>query len=181
MRERYSDPIEMTSLNYPEKDGEGVTFVGVYGDTNIDAMADRARRTEGFKDREYYRGCIPCDRCGNCLELRKFSVGGIEKVTGLICMVGGYETTAWNTCNQARRPRRDRRKVVYDLENAPPGFKEGLAEKREVLEVGQGPEKMVAPVGNPAKGYVGGSEKYKRKGKERGSEGSAQMPKGLVN
>lgn len=164
-----------------EPEGDGMMFAGIYGDTTMEAMADRRRRKEGYRERVNFRECIPCDRCGHCLEIRGFFRNGKEYVKTLLCLVGEFETTPYNTCDRAYRNRSNRRKVVYDLANAPKGFQAGLNPSKEAkfsFPGERGESKNNEP---PSEGYQGGSKFYKRADGDESSEGSGKIPRGLMN
>ena len=180
MTDKVSEIVEMP-MNIPERtDGGGMIAAGPDGSTTPEAMAERARRTNGFISRCDYRECISCDRCGNCLEIRGFTPRGEERVIALYCPSGELEVTPYHTCNQARRPRRTGlKKVIYELTNAPRGFKVGLGNVN-LKPLVPGEARKLEPT-IPVHGYVGGSKFYKRADGDESSEGSGKIPRGLTN
>ena len=179
MQEQFSDIVEIPLAVQERTEGDGLIAAGINGESSPVALMERQRRVEGFKERLEYRPCVSCDRCMMCIELRGFKRGGEEKVTGYWCTFGSLEVTPYNTCNQGKRSRHDRRKVVYDMTNAPIGWNLGLARKEAKVakETEQIDERREAGI----EGYRGGSKHYKRKGEESGKEGSVQMPRSLTN
>lgn len=167
------------SVEQGREAGEPYMVAGLQGGTDASALLQRRMRQEGYKDRNYYREAIPCDRCGECLELRRFGANGRPMRTVYYCVPGAFETDMFSTCNAARLAKKGRRKVIYDTTNAPIGFTEGLSELNESNRpIG---EKMVSEKerrGRLATQYRGGDGGYERKGEERGGGG---MPRMLVN
>lgn len=168
-------------LKVPQGAGHGLCAAGIYGDSGASAMKERQRRRQGCQDRIYYRECIPCDRCGNCLEIRGFTVSGLEQLKGLWCIPNEFETTAYHTCDMARQSRNGRKKVVYDLENAPYGFAEGLSRTQLNTEIPESDGEVKPPKTGARDGYTGGSEQYKRIDRDREAQGSGKMPGRLMN
>lgn len=178
MTQNFTHIVELPST-VREREGDGLMAAGIHGETDPNSLLDRQRRVDGFMKRLEYRPCVSCDRCMMCIELRGFNRKGEERVTGYLCTYGEFEVSPFNTCNQGKRSRHDRRKVVYDMTNAPIGWKLGLARKEAKVaeETEQIDERREAGL----EGYRGGSKHYKRKGEESGKEGSVQMPRGLTN
>ena len=164
-----------------ESEGEGYAFAGIYGDTSVDAMTDRQKRKEGYRERVKFRECVSCDRCGHCLEIRGFYRNGKEYIKTLLCIPGEFETTPFNTCDQGYRNRKNRRKVIYDLANAPRGFEAGLHKPAEVGFKFPGDKRESKENEPPKEGYRGGSKFYKRADGDERSEGSGKIPRGLTN
>ena len=172
-------------MTLPKREGDaGLCAVGTTGDTDYASMKAREKLIAGMQEREEYRYAVTCDRCGECMEFRGFSPRGAEIVLGLWCRLGEFETTAFHTCNKARLPRKERKKVVYDLRNAPIGFREGLSslqlsapmeEHREDVKPDR-PDKTVY-----AMGYKGGSEHYNRIDGDKEAEGTGKIPRRLMN
>lgn len=179
MQDNLTELVEVPLAVRERTEGEGLLYAGIHGETDPDSLTDRQNRVDGYKKRLEYRPCVSCDRCMLCIELRGFTRSGEERVTGYLCINGEFETTPYNTCNQGKRSRHDRRKVVYDMTNAPIGWKLGLARKEAKVakETEQIDERREAGL----EGYRGGSKHYKRKGEESGKEGSVQMPRSLTN
>lgn len=148
---------------------------GINGETDRESMADRLRRIEGVKGRTDWRDCISCERCTSCIELRSFARDQRTIQSSLFCMQGEFETSPYKTCNQAHRNRSGRRKVIYDLENAPIGF--GTEEQKYVIE-SEWRRKTKVEETMPEGGYRGGSKYYKRPGGE-GEQGV--IPSKLMN
>ena len=172
-----SEQVEIESP-IPEEGGEGnLCYAGIYGGTDTNAMMDRQKRVNGYQERIHYRTSIPCDRCTRCLELRKFSKGGEERLLGYICLQMECETSANHTCDMAQANRTGRKKVVFDLTNAPLGFKAGMASKKTPPEV---MKNRIEP-DEPSEGYRGGSNYYRRADGNREAVGSGRVPKRLMN
>lgn len=181
MEKDVSEMVEVT-MPIPERiEGEGVCAGGIHGGCSSEVMIDRAKRVKDFQKRLDYRESIPCDRCGNCLEMRGFTKRHTEYVIALYCMVAEMEVSPFHTCNYARRSRRNRKKVVYYMENAPGGFKvEAERMKAEVPYVVPGSGKRLEPT-IPREGYVGGSGYYRRADGDSVKGGEGRIPKGLMN
>lgn len=180
MSGKVSEIVEMP-MNIPERtEGRGLLVAGADGTVTAEAMADRARRTEGFIRRVDYRECISCDRCGNCLEIRGFTPKGEEKVLALYCPSGEMEVSPYHTCNQARRTKKaGRKKVIYELTNAPKGFELGMG--RTDLRPSVPGETIKLEPTIPVDGYRGGSKFYRRMDGDEEAEGSGKIPRGLTN
>lgn len=179
MEKQTTEIIEMPIDGCEEAVGAGYCFAGKNGETTPEAIAARQKRIESNKGRIDYRECISCDRCLHSLELRGFQKDEKEIVKGLLCMRGGFETHPYCTCNDAMKSRHGRKKVVYDLENAPKGFMIGMGKRGlEYRNPGENPRSATR---RPEKGYIGGSKFYQRIDGERELESGSKMPKGLVN
>lgn len=169
-------PIEVT-----QREGDGVCSIGIHGTTDYSAIQDRKYRQERIKEMEDYRGTIPCDRCSRCLEMRGFNELGNQITLGLYCLYGEFETTAWHTCNRAKTANNNRRKIVYDMRNAPFGFSEGLSrvqlQTRDVAIPKYVDEDHAKPYGE----YTGGSRYYKRADGDKTKVGSGKVPTSLAN
>ncbi|MGN0130722.1 MAG: hypothetical protein ACI4CE_07540 [Methanomethylophilus alvi] len=175
-----SEPIEVPNA-IPEDKGFGsVHFAGIYGTTDAKSMVDREMRMERSRKRTNYRECISCDRCTFCIELRGFKNDGSEKLIGFICTRIEQETTAYHTCNDALKNRSGRKRVVFNLENAPLGFTAGMATKGD-LPPRTGYEKNGIEPDAPREGYRGGSNFYKRADGDREAVGTGRVPRGLMN
>ena len=181
MENEVSEIVEVKP-SIPERiDGDGVCAAGIHGGIDAAAMMDRAKRTRNFRGRIDFRECIPCDRCGNCLEMRRFDKKGKDVILALYCLVGELEVTPYNTCNSARRTRDGRKKVVYYMENAPSGFRvEANRIKAELPYVSPGGGKYLEST-MPTKGYVGGSGYYRRADGDSVKGADGKIPKGLMN
>ena len=180
MTPKISEPVEVEMPFVDKGEEAGYCYAGIYGGTDMAAMADRQTRVERYSERENYRECVPCDRCTYAIELRKFMKSGEEKLAGMICTIMERETTKFHTCNKALRNRTDRKKIVYDLTNAPIGFRVGIGTKAELGHASARSERG-AEVEKPSVGYRGGSNYYQRADKDRGATGSGKMPKVLMN
>ena len=158
-----------------EPDGEleqvgGLSFAGPNGELDASAMLWRKARSMGFKERMGYRPAVPCDRCANCIEVRRFTETGKVQSCGYFCISGEIDTSPYYTCNAGKARKNGRKKVLYDLNNAPMGFEVGIGtgDVREVLEnEGVRSEKVIME-------YRGGSKPMARKEDD-------QMPRRLVN
>jgi len=177
---KISEPIEVPN-NIPEDKAVGsLRFAGIYGGTDAAAMADRDKRSAKYRERTDYRECIACDRCTFCFELRGFKNDGTEKLIGFICTRLEQETTAYHTCNDALKNRSGRKRVIYEMTNAPLGFEAGLSSKSE-LPPKTGREKNGIEPAVPSGGYRGGSNFYKRVDGDREAIGSGKVPRRLMN
>jgi hypothetical protein len=159
-----------------DKEGEGFCIAGMYGETTPEAMEDRRKRSERFRQRTDFRECIPCEKCWSYVEMRGFRTDGKEYIKGGFCLSGDIEVEQWNTCNSAKRRNHGYRRIVYDMENAPLSFKM-LAETG--IDVSKPPETVEATF--PKFGYRGGSEMYKRVDRDKEAIGTGKVPKGLAN
>ena len=185
MNEQVSEVAEV-KVEVPERRiGDGIIAAGARGEGEGIFISDRARKKQYYQGRVDYRECIPCDRCGNCFELRGFTKAGKEGVVALYCLMGDYETTAWHTCNVARRMKKGRKKVAYLLENAPVGWKlaAGIESEVRALEEEGGSKKVEPSMPLQEDGYQGGSKYYKRAdASERVTEeGDERIPRSLRN
>lgn len=177
MGKEISEPIELPASIREEGGAGNLTYAGIYGASDATAMMDRQKRVDGYRERMHYRACIPCERCTHCLELRNFNGAGEERLVGYICTQMECETMASNTCDMAQKNRTGRRKVVFDLTNAPYGFKVGMARGTTPPE---SPKNKIEP-DVPSGGYRGGSNYYKRVDGDREAIGSGKVPKRLMN
>ena len=177
---KISEAIEIPNTIPEDKAVGTFHFAGIYGGTNAEAMIDRETRMEKCRTRTNYRECISCDRCTFCLELRGFRKDGTERLLGFICTRLEQETTAYHTCNDALKNRSGRKRVIYEMENAPLGFCSGMATKGELPPV-VGRAKNGVESEMPVEGYVGGSNYYKRADGDREAIGSGKMPGRLMN
>ena len=153
----------------PPKKVSGVSCGGPNGELDTGSMLWRKARTLGFKERAGWRTVIPCDRCANGIELRRFTTTGKVTTSGWYCVIGEMETNPCATCNNGKQRRNGRKKVLYDLTNAPIGFEDGL-EAGSMRDVIMGEGLRSEPEGGE---YRGGSQKTKSEGKG--------MPRGLMN
>lgn len=179
--EAIKEKIVEVPFHLPERDGEGLCSVGITGETDYASMQDRKTRIDRIKARDDWRETITCDRCGNCLEFRGFSSKREEITIGLYCLNGEFETTSYHTCNHSRMARNNRRKVVYDMRNAPLGFAEGLSKLQLSSPMKEKLDEIKLERTIPIDGYKGGSEYYKRADGEKEAEGSGKVPKSLAN
>ena len=177
---KISEPIEVPSTIPEDKAAGTFRFAGIYGGTDAEAMADRDMRSAKYRERTNYRECIACDRCTFCFELRGFKKDGTEKLLGFICTRLEQETTAYHTCNDALKNRSGRKRVIYEMENAPLGFEAGMAIKSE-LPPRTGRERNGVEPQAPSEGYRGGSNFYRRADGDKGAIGSGKVPRGLSN
>lgn len=160
------------------EEGAGVMAGGIKGGGDEASLADRMRRVQQQRRTMDYRECVPCDRCGNCQEIRRFTKSGEERVLALYCFVGEMETTPYHTCNNGRRPKNGRKKVIYVLDNAPSRFQIYARQQSEVPFYEEG-EKVEPRY--PQEGYMGGSKFYLRSGGEAGEADEKKIPKKLMN
>lgn len=160
-KQNVSEVIEVPLVIPKRDEGAGVYPGGLNGGCDSTALLDRAQKMKIHLGRQDYRECVPCDRCGNCLELRRFNKRGEERLLALYCLPMEMETTAGHTCNMGRPQRNGRKKVVYELENAPSQFRLVGAHPSEVpMET---VKEQKASAWAEEEGYRGGSEQYKRK------------------
>jgi len=143
---------------------------GVHGGTSAQELGERQIRIERFQRDQKYETCIPCDRCNMSIEFRRFNERHEEEVSGLLCMSGGFETDALHTCMFARAGKNGRRKVVYDMQNAPLGFGTDI----ELPKVKQSKRERDLV-------YQGGGKEYRRKDGDESAKGSGKIPRTLTN
>ena len=174
---KISEAIEVETP-IPEEGVAGtLCYAGIHGGTDAASMMDRQKRVDGYRERVHYRKCIPCERCTLSIELRNFNNAGEERLVGYICTQMECETMASCTCDMAQANRTGRRKVVFDMTNAPYGFKVGMANKGVPPE---SPKNRIEPDA-PSEGYRGGSNFYKRADGDREAVCSGKVPRGLMN
>lgn len=175
-----SDIVEIPET-IREAEGAGCVYGGIYGERTMGALADRQKRTDNYRERVNFRECLNCDRCTHCLEIRGFYRNGKEYVKTYLCLTGEFETTPYHTCDRAQRNRRGRRKVVYDLANAPRGFEVGRGSEDNLRY--REPGESIKESGGvpPEEGYRGGSKFYRRRDGDEEAEGSGKIPRGLTN
>lgn len=159
--------------------GEYAT-AGIYGDDDRASMEDRQRRTQKKKVGENYRECISCERCANSIEIRKFMRDQKTVKAMMYCSLLEDQAEFGHTCDSAYKNKSGRRKVIWDLENAPPTF--GLEESKYKIVKG-GELSRVYGVEERQTTYIGGGKEAKERVRElgNGQKGSGVMPRGLVN
>lgn len=149
---------------------KGISCAGPNGELDAGSMLWRKARTIGFKERSGWRVIVPCDRCANCIELRKFTVDGRVETSGWYCISGEIDTNPFATCNCGKKRRNGRKKVLYDLTNAPIGFENGLS---DVVVSSSGMESSEVRSSQEPTVYVGGSVAPKGDGEK--------IPRRLMN
>lgn len=167
-----------------EEDGSlpnanSLLVAGIFGDTDVRAMADRERRTISFREKYAYREVTTCPYCCNCIEYRKFTPSGEAFTAGRYCLLGELPISEHGTCSSACPRRNGRKRIVYDTTNAPIGFEKGMApvtmqrfySKREKFKAAR----------EESRGYRGGSSSYRRVDGNTEAVGSGRIPKGLGN
>ena len=122
MNEQEEKFLEVEENEFYPQTGNGVMAAGIYGDADYSAMADRAKRVASFQSRYSFRDCVSCDRCYHCIEIRRFTQKGETETLAYYCLYGEFETGPYKTCNCGHATKTGRRKVVYDMTNAPVGF-----------------------------------------------------------
>lgn len=152
----------------------------IHGDTDIVGIADRIKRTEIFKRTYHWQKVIPCRNCSNCVEYRKFRPDGLAVTVGFYCFLGEMQTEEDATCDYGHTRTNGRRRIVYDGENAPKGFEEGLAPV-QMKRYFSKRERVKAAIEAEKKNYRGGTSSYQRADGDKGAIGSGQIPKGLGN
>ena len=152
----------------------------IHGETDVEGMANRIKRTEAFRERYHWQRTAPCYGCSNCVEFRKFRADGQAVSTGFYCSLAEMETEEFATCDYAHLRKDGRRRVVYDRENAPAGFEEGLAPV-QVKRYFSKKERVKASINAAKSSYRGGSSSYQRADGNREAVGSVKIPKGLGN
>ena len=70
--------------------------------------------------------------------------------------------------------------MLYDLRDAPIGFREGAVPPKEMLPEKVGESEKVEPT-IPIEGYVGGSDYYRRADGDKEAVGTGKMPGRLMN
>ena len=174
-------------INPLEEDESGMMFAGRVGETDYQSLMLRRERTRRLQESNDYRACIPCDRCGSGVEIRGFTKAGKEKLIGYVCRLMDCETNANNTCNMARLTRKPYRRVLYILQDAPRGFREGMTERQLTEidsrsgEVEEAQEGFKVETTMPKHGYHGGSGYYNRADGDKEAVGSGRMPVRLTN
>ena len=171
-----------------EESEGGVMFAGRTGQVDCISLEKMQKRTERVKSANDYRECIPCEKCGGSIEIRGFFKNGQEKRIGWICKVMDSDVDGNHTCNMARLPRRPFRRVVYVMENAPNGFREGMSDRqiheiRGISDIKEGGTKPSYKVEEtiPREGYTGGTGYYRRADGNKEAKWSGQVPKSLAN
>ena len=165
-------------------EGPGIVGGGKHGEIGVTAIVERQKSAAKYCKGVGYRECVSCDRCAQCIEMRGFSSHGKERVTGLLCINGMFETTPWHTCNAGRRSSIGRKKVVYDMTNAPQDFIIGVGgDATLTYEPGVSSEEIAEAGKEMQRGmkYRGGSKYYKRADGREPDEAKGEMPKGLMN
>ena len=152
----------------------------IHGETDAIGIADRIKRTEAFKKRYHWQRMIPCQGCCNCIEYRKFRTDGQAVTVGFYCFLAEMPTEEYATCDYSHARKNGRRRIVYDGENAPAGFEEGLAPV-QVKRIFSKREKVKAAVNAAKANYRGGSSSYQRADGNDEAVGSGQIPKVLVS
>lgn len=161
----------------PEVTGRYVS-VGANGLSTAEAFAEKKRKIAAAAVRTDYRDCVSCDHCVNSLELRSFKRDRKTVVSSMICLIMDKECDCYHTCNYSRRNKSGKRKIVWDLTNAPDSF--GTVYYENFVPSAR--DNKGEDGGRTADGdgeYRGGSKFYRRKDGEE--IGSRKMPKGLGN
>ena len=159
--------------------GDGITVAGIFGDSDVRSMSDRERRIADFKKRYNYQEICPCVACCNCIEFRGFNAQGEAYTIGWYCLLAEMSITPFGTCLSSHPRRNNRRRVIYDRRNAPPGFEEGLAPVT-MRRCFSRKERFHA-LREESRGYRGGSSSYQRKDGDVEAVGTGKIPKGLGN
>lgn len=161
------------------EEGEYV-MAGIYGDSDKASLEDREWRAHKKKLGAHYRECISCERCSNCIEIRKFMRDQKTVKAMLYCGVLESQAEFGHTCDSAHKNKSGRKRVIWDLENAPPTF--GLEEPQYRI-VKEGELSKVYGIEEPPTTYVGGGKEAKERLREmgKGKQGSGAMPRGLMN
>lgn len=170
-----------------EIEPEGMMYAGRNGGVDSVSLLKTRNREKRIKETYDYRECIPCEKCNGFIEIRGFNQRGKEKVLGCICRILDCDVEANHTCNNGRLPRRPYRRVIYVMENAPKGFREGLT-SGQIRKLDKEPEteegaiegfKVEATI--PREGYKGGSGYYRRKDGDKEAEGTGKIPRKLID
>ena len=157
---------------------------GQHGEIDPEAMAWRKRRTNGIRNRDNYHQIVPCDKCVNCLEVRRFKATGEAVTIGFFCIHQDEEVDQYHTCDFGKERRRRYSRVIYDTTRAPAGFELGLAAKSlkpAALTEAPLPDSQTQSVVAEAAEYHGGGKQYRRKDGDAEAIGSGKIPKGLGN
>lgn len=153
---------------------------GIFGEVDERAVSDRIRREMVFKARCNYQEFTPCCQCCYCIESRKFTADKQAVSTGFYCFHGEMVVTKYGTCTEAHVRANGRRRVVYDLENAPAGFEKGLADvKMQRLYTWKEKRKIMEKALKET--YRGGGVGYVRADGNAGAKGNGQIPRRLGN
>ena len=176
--------IKIVEVPFPERlpyEGGGLMASGIKGETHIEALADRLRRVEEFQRRNDYRACIPCEKCNHFIEMRGFDRNGEEKCTGYWCNFGEFETDPFHTCGTSHLARNGRKKIIYNMLNAPADF--GQRPQDDVRRVygNIGQSLVQGEKRSILEEYAGGSGMYRRADGKSVREAGGVMPKQLMN
>ena len=163
----------------PEVTGRYIS-VGANGLSSAEALVEKKRKIEAAAVRTDYRECISCDHCVNSLEIRSFKRDRKTVVSSLLCLIMDKETDGFHTCNYSRRNKSGKRKIVWDLANAPDTFgtvyyENFVPSARD--NKGEDGERTATADGE----YRGGSKFYRRKDGDKEAVGGKKIPKGLGN
>lgn len=120
----YTEEVEAL----PQSNGGGIHVPGIYGENTTAGMADRSVRSATFMSHNDYRLVTPCFQCRSCIEFRKFDHRGEAESIGYYCILGDFRVDRYGTCRYGGMMKNGRRRVVYDLANAPAGFSSGLCD-----------------------------------------------------
>lgn len=174
---REEDTLEVEEA-LPEQSERGFTPAGIYGDMDAKAVTDRIRRIESFKQKKNYHETVTCDGCCNSLEIRKFNKAGEIEVVGFYCFMAECVVSQYGTCDSGHLRNNRRKRVIYDLENAPIGFEQGQTNV-PMRRFYTKKEESQAREREAQEGYRGGSKFYVRA--DGGDVGSGKIPKSLGN
>lgn len=166
----------------PLPEGDGFVTLGKNGEMTSEAIYDRFRKQEGHKERNHFRKCIPCDRCGACIILKGFNLQGKVRLEGCWCDTFEMSVEPDTTCDRAYRSKNGKMRVLLNMNNAPRSvkalggaFAENLANSR--VEVARAIQRLEPAEVNE---YLGGGDQYKRLDSKEGT-GKATMPRRLAN
>jgi len=151
---------------------------GIFGETDAKSMADHDIRVIRYREQYGFHEVVTCPYCCNCIVFRKFTTSGEAYTAGMYCFNGEITVSEHGTCSNARARRHGRKRVLYDITNAPPGFEQGLAPVT-MHQIFNKREKFKA-IREESRGYRGGSSGYQRTDDE-GEKGTGQIPRRLGN
>lgn len=160
--------------------GAGIMALGPEGEDSAECMRQKEKRNAHFKRRMSYRECIPCDRCYQCIQLRRYNRTGRLETTGFYCLGGECEVEPYHTCNQAWKAKNGRVRVVIDMNSVPTNvLVEHTVERGRLMKAEQGAAGRQVGMGRGENEYVGGSSRAPKY--EKLSEGAGTMSPRLIN
>lgn len=160
--------------------GAGIMALGPEGEDSAECMRQKEKRDMHFMKRMSYRECIPCDRCYQCIQMRRYNRKGRLETTGFYCLAGECEVEPYHTCNQAWKAKNGRVRVFIDMNSVPTNVlvEHTMERGRMMKEEREAPGRQIG-LGRKENEYVGGSNRAPKF--EKLSEGEGTMSPRLVN